>query len=320
MPASTGRDTIFRQWTLLQAIPREPQSTSAAQLHDKLRQAGYTVTRRTVERDLNTLMRAGFAVWVDDTQEPYLWSWRKSATSFSLPVPSVSDALLLAMVRDYLRPLLPTTMMDALAPYLDKADGVLGSAGKSNQLARWQGKVRVALPTQPLLAPAINPAVHATLSECLLQETQIDLTYASRSGGKTTALRVHPHALLQRGQVMYLLGTCWDYTDMRRLALHRIQAATNTYTPMAPLPGFNLDEFLKNGYADFGNGGMKQLDVRVAPSVAEHLMECRLSEDQRLTPVDEPEGWFQLQATVADTPQLEWWLRGFGLNICLSRN
>jgi len=55
-------------------------------------------------------------------REPYLWSWDAAAPALALPVPSLSDALLLAMVRDYLGPMLPPQMLDALRPYLDREE------------------------------------------------------------------------------------------------------------------------------------------------------------------------------------------------------
>jgi predicted DNA-binding transcriptional regulator YafY len=53
-----------------------------------------------------------------------------------------------------------------------------------------------------------------------------------------------------------------------------------------------------------------RLDVRFTPEAATHLTETPVSEDQKLG--DDAEGRVRLRATVADTPQLRWWLLGFG--------
>lgn len=48
-------DSSLRLLLLLQQIPREPRSISSQQLHDRLADAGYTVSLRTVQRDLVSL-------------------------------------------------------------------------------------------------------------------------------------------------------------------------------------------------------------------------------------------------------------------------
>jgi hypothetical protein len=57
---------------------------------------------------------------------------------------------------------------------------------------------------------------------------------------------------------------------------------------------------------------MRDLVIRVSPGLGEYLAECKLTADQVLTKIDEPEGWFRLQASLPDTPQLRWWLLSQG--------
>ena len=44
-----------------------------------------------------------------------------------------------------------------------------------------------------------------------------------------------------------------------------------------------------------------------------HLFETPLSKDQLI--VEMPDGRLQVTATVADTPQLQWWLLGLGAGV-----
>ncbi len=312
MPATKIRDTMMRHWQLMQMLPRRPASVTSRFIHEELTDAGYQVTRRTIERDLQGLVDAGFPVVVDTSLEPYLWSWDASTPTLTLPAPSVSDALLLAMVRDYVGPMLPPQMLDALQPYLDRAVQVLDSAKAHNTLASWRDKVDAVLPTQVLIPPKIDPEVNRVVSDALLQETQLEIIYDSMSGEKGKNITLHPHALIQRGQISYLIGSCWDYKDIRRFAMHRLRQAVNTYRPMIKQTEFKLNEYLANGYGDFGDGGMRELDIKVSPDLAEYLKECKLSTDQIMTGVEGSKGWYRLRATLADTPQLKWWLLSQG--------
>ncbi len=57
--------------------------------------------------------------------------------------------------------------------------------------------------------------------------------------------------------------------------------------------------------------GDLHLELRVSPWLADYLDERKLSPDQTLAPIrgrDEQ----RLNATVANTDQLRWWLRSFG--------
>lgn len=320
MPSANIRETMLRHWRLLELLPRHPRSFATKSIHERLEEAGFKVTRRTVERDLQGFVEAGFPIVVDSSQEPYLWSWDAAAPALTLPVPSVSDALLLAMVRDYIGPMLPPQMLDALRPYLDRAVQVLDGAKANNALASWRDKVHAINPNQTLIPPKIDPEINRVVSDALLAESQIEIVYDSMKSGKGKFVNIHPHALIHRGQMSYLVGSCWDYKDMRRFAMHRIKEVKNLNQPMTKQADFRLCDYLAKGYGDFGEGGMRDLDLKVSPELAEYLHECRLSVDQTLTTMDDDLGWFRLRASLADTPQLKWWILSQGSDVVVLDN
>jgi len=312
MPSANARETLIRHWRLMEVLPRHPRSIAVKDMHERLEEAGFKVARRTIERDLQGFVEAGFPIVVDNSQEPYLWSWDAAAPALTLPVPSVSDALLLAMVRDYLGPMLPPQMLDALKPYLDRAVQVLDGAKSNNTLASWRDKVHAVNPNQTLIPPKIDPEINRVVSDALLQEMQLEIVYDSLSGDKGKSIIVHPHAVIHRGQMSYLVGSCWNYQDMRRFAMHRIRHAKSLGQSMSKQADFRLPDYLAKGYGDFGDGGMRDLDIKVSPELAEYLDECKLSEDQTLTKMDGSDGWYRLRVKLADTPQLNWWLLSQG--------
>ena len=52
---SQTKDTLLRHFALLRLIPTEPQRIATTTLLEKLRDKGFTVTLRSVQRDLNSL-------------------------------------------------------------------------------------------------------------------------------------------------------------------------------------------------------------------------------------------------------------------------
>ena len=324
MPTHNARDVLARQWAILQLIPREPRSISAADLHVRLKDMGFGCSRRTVERDLNQLESFGFGLTCDDTAVPNLWYWYKDA-GLNLPAMTVSDALLLTMVRDYLAPILPPTVTAVLEPQFKTAQDLLESTSKTNPMATWRDKV-VSIPAmQRLIAPELAHGVVDEVANALIHQRKLSVIYRSRSTGKQSELTLNPLGLVQRGQVFYLVATSGEYPDLRLYALHRINNARTLPESITVVDGFgpaafDLHDYVAKGFADFGRGEEVVLELLASPGVTEHLHECRLSLGQVIEPVatntreetDATNGWSRIRATVQDTQQLHWWLRGLG--------
>src|ERR1700730_10206168 len=77
-------DTLLRQWHMLREVPRYPHKIAVSELRGRLEAAGFDVTARTSERDLNELSEA-FPLPSDDRERPFGWSWQKDAPAFDLP-------------------------------------------------------------------------------------------------------------------------------------------------------------------------------------------------------------------------------------------
>jgi predicted DNA-binding transcriptional regulator YafY len=332
MPTHNTQDVLARQWAILRLIPREPRSISAADLHGRLKDFGFGCSRRTVERDLGKLESFGFGLTCDDSAVPNLWYWYKDA-GLNLPAMTVSDALLLSMVRDYLTPILPPTVTAVLEPQFKAAEDLLESASKTNPMAVWKDKV-VSIPAmQRLIPPDVAAGIMDEVANALIHSRQLSVSYRSRSAGKSSELTLNPLGLVQRGQVFYLVATAGQYTDVRLYALHRMLDVRATMAPVVAVDGFDpmtfdLHDYVAKGFADFGAGEEVVIELLTSPGLTDHLQECRLSLDQVIESIEadaaseasdamqgtapDTAGWSRLRATVQDTQQLHWWLRGLG--------
>ena len=76
--------------------------------------------------------------------------------------------------------------------------------------------------------------------------------------------------------------------------------------------GFDLDKQLAMGSLGFGQGQLIEVRLRFYEGSGEHLNETPLSRDQQIEEISDQKGVLIVTATVADTPQLKWWLLGFG--------
>ncbi|MBA1201514.1 WYL domain-containing protein [Pseudomonas capeferrum] len=78
MPFATTRATLSRQWALLRQLPGRSPGITSAELVWRLRDVGFTVSKRTVERDLNELSLI-FPLERNDKSIPFGWHWSATA-------------------------------------------------------------------------------------------------------------------------------------------------------------------------------------------------------------------------------------------------
>lgn len=308
MQKQSQSDTQLRQWAMLKRIPQHPRQITARELTERLGSEGFDVGKRTVERDLVSLSTI-FPLISNDRSRPYGWSWSKDAEAFALPTMSPLQALTLELAHDHLASLLPASLLDTLAPYFKCAEGVLSSGDGVKKLSSWRKKVAMVSAGQPLIPPDCSEEVIENVHSALLAEQQLEVSYQPREQAAVKTYPVHPLGMVQRGAVTYLIVTMYDYADIRMLALHRIQRANMLDQPSKTPAGFNLAQYIAQGAFGFEGNGTITLAALFTDGAAEHLRETPLSGDQQI--ISDKAGWVQLQATVQDTAQLRWWLRGF---------
>jgi hypothetical protein len=193
-----------------------------------------------VERDLGELMDA-FDLECNNTSIPYGWRWMPGGST-DLAGMTLADALSLSLVNDMVKPLLPVSMLQGLESRFKQARKKLNDLAEENPKARWIDKVRIIQPTQPLLAPQINPEILETVQECLLADEIIDVEYRGADAETAHPQMLNPLGLVTRGQITYIVATARNYSDIRLYTMHRIAQASRTYKKCQKPAEFNLDE------------------------------------------------------------------------------
>ena len=77
-------DVLLRQWQMLQFIPRAPRKVGTATLETSLKDRGFDVDRRTIQRDLVSLS-ATVPLVCDDHTKPFGWSWMADGVPLEVP-------------------------------------------------------------------------------------------------------------------------------------------------------------------------------------------------------------------------------------------
>src|SRR5690554_3838763 len=134
------RDTLFRYLAMLQLIPRSPGRISTPVLLEKLRERGFSIDARSLQRDLRDKIAIHFPLGCDDSQKPYRWYFDREFHC-NLPALDVPGALTLVLAEEYLKGLLPPVVVGQLAPQFRDARHLLNDLER-NGLSRWAHSVR----------------------------------------------------------------------------------------------------------------------------------------------------------------------------------
>ena len=312
---ATSHERLLRLRRLEALLPRPVTAPvncpDSARLLEILRDAygaGNEATRlRAVQRDLMELIGQGRAEALkgdgralryrrlgdEADEDPLIWQYT------------------LRQVRDLIAEAVPARRLDRLwQRLLNEIDGPLLD----------EQRLRMVSDTLRLQPVELYPEVLQAVITALAQRCVLQVLYEKANGARGE-VRLHPHAVVQRGPIPYLFALKEakeaDDDKMRLYALHRmIRAQALPAAPARRQAGFDLDQAIAAGKADFGQGKLIDLELRVRGYLATLLSVCPLSLDQRLR--DEPEGSpfvLRVTARLPSTGQLLRWLLGAGDNL-----
>lgn len=309
-----GAATTARQWQVLSQLQRN-RWVGTTHIYEQLMMAGFDISLRTVQRDLNALAKR-FPIEKNNAN-PQGWRWRDDAPLQSLPHMNLSQAVAFNMVEANLTQLLPPVILDELFPWFDLARRQLKNSKVTHS---WIDRVRIEPATQPLIAPHIDLVSKDNIYHALFYQLQIKASYTRSNKSQASEYLLNPIAIIQRGVIIYLLATRTDdpKATIRTFALHRFASVEILESAAQTPDNFQLDTYLDAGGMGFSHplfgelpnhGKNTAIELQFTKQAGNSLTESKLSDDQTVTLNDD---MLTIQATVNLTSQLVWWLRGFG--------
>lgn len=314
MPKAPNHLALARQWEILKKIParsaRGTTGITASELTVWLRDQGYPVSKRTVERDLLAL-ESQFGLACNDNSAPYGWYWL-DGKQHEFGGIELMDAVSLTIAENILKQMLPSPMLAALAPKFEQAKNKLDTLATELPYARWTNKVHYLPTTMATIPPTVAPEILDAVQAALLEELQIDVSYATFNSAKNKQLTLHPLAIIQKGNTPYLVASAFEYEDVRLYAVHRIRQITVLAQKICPPTNFDLDQYLASGAMEFGSGETITLKAIIGNELAMYLTETPLCPKQKITSKD---GEWLLTANLRDSWQLYLWILSQGSQI-----
>ena len=302
-------DALLRHWAMLRLIPRHPRRIDTGRIRDELERHGYVITLRSIQRDLNKL--SAVLPLCCDQSKPQGWWWQADAELLEIPGLDPQAALVFKMAERHLKQVLPASTLDSLRPWFQAANGVLDAL--PDGVGGWMDKVRILPSGPPLIPPSIIADVQSAIFQGLFENRRMALSYKPRGSATAKDYEINPMTVVQRGRLIYVVCTLWDYTNPMLMLMHRIESATLLDKQATYPEGFNVDDYIAEGELGYRLGPPIKLVADFEPHTAWGLHETPISTDQQL--VERADGRIRLIATVANTQELRAWLRGFGPSI-----
>ncbi len=318
MGKSNTQDTLKFVLDLLTLIPVSPRAIDAQTLTRQLRDRGHVRDARTVQRTLKDIQSQYPSLDCRDASRPYGWCWSAKALPITVPAMTLDQAIVLTLAKRVLPGAVPGSVERAIAPYFEAAHATLRREVNASKAAKWPKKVAFSSLVFALRPTQIKHSVMTAITHAVIEERWLDIRYRNANDFVTES-RVRPLGLIVEGSRSYLAAQFEGFdapTHLpRALALLRIERANVTDETFAYPTDFSLDEFVASQATGWGTGQQIRVTLSVRPFLGRLLAESPMSDDQILTRGEDDDHTWKVEATVAESNRLIWWLLSFGAGV-----
>lgn len=293
-------DQLARQWQLIQRLAKSRAGVGLDELARDL-----DCVRRTVYRDLDALMYAGFPVVSAKRDNRVFYRFMDS---FRLgDVPFTADELLaLAFSEDLSRVLEGTVFHESIRSALAKIRAGLGPE-LSAYLNRLSDSFRV-LPGPHKRYAQSSEAIRL-LNESVLSQRTVAIEYRTGRSGEKSTRQFDPYRVWYRSGGLYVIGHDHRSGEIRTFAVDRILAISATSNPFEIDEGFDFDATISSAFGVISETPVA-VRIRFDAEWRSHVMEHTWHPSQKIAELED--GSIELFMEVGGSAELRNWILSFG--------
>lgn len=293
-------DQLARQWQLIQRLARSRAGAGLDSLAEEL-----GCVRRTVYRDLDALMYAGFPVTSEKRDGKVYYRFLDSFEMGQVPF-TPDELLALAFSEDLLRTLEGTVFHDSIRAALKKIRAGLGPE-LSDYLERLSDGFRV-LPGPHKRYEAFRDTIR-TLNEGVLESQTLQMRYRTGRTGEEANRKVDPYKVWYHGGALYVIGFDHRSKEIRTFSVDRIQALEKTHTVFVIDADFDFDAYTASSFGVVAEPPVV-VRIRFTSEWVSYVEEREWHSSQSMTPL--PDDRLELVMQVGATRELASWILSFG--------
>jgi predicted DNA-binding transcriptional regulator YafY len=293
-------DQLSRQWQLIQRLAR---SRAGVGLDDLAEDLG--CVRRTVYRDLDALMLAGFPLVSEKRDNRVYYRFLDSFRLGDVPF-TPDEVLALAFGEDLLRVLEGTVFHDSIRSAIAKIRAGLGPE-LSDYLARL-GEVFRVLPGPHKSYAHLRETIQ-TLNDAVLGSRSVRIRYRTGSTGAVSTRELDPYRVWYRGGGLYVVGHDHKSEEIRTFAVDRIREIRQSGRRFRRDPDFDFDTYIGSSFGVIAEPATR-VRILFEPHWAGYVGERSWHPSQRLT--KRRGGRIELSMEVGATADVRSWILSFG--------
>ncbi len=300
MPRNTE---LIRQWEILRALDAARYGVT---IHSLATQQG--VSTRTIRRDLDALLRAGFPLYCEKVSGTA--KWKLSARPFQALTGvgfSLVELAALYLGRSLLVALTGTPFGRDVQGALEKLAAVLPERMRG-YLDRLRLVVAAKAAPRKRHDERRTRVLAAKLLEASLHQRRARMRYHSFSSRRVKDYVVDPYRLVYAHGGLYLWAYVEQYRQIRTFALERVRGVTLLEERFEPRPGADAEPFAHSLGAH--SGAPRTVEIDFDARLADYIREREWHPSQRL--LERPDGSVRLVLQVAIDSSLRSWILGFG--------
>jgi predicted DNA-binding transcriptional regulator YafY len=293
-------DQLARQWQLIQRLAKSRSGVGLDELVEDL-----DCVRRTVYRDLDALMYAGFPV-VSERRDGRVFY--RFLDSFNLgDVPFTPDEILaLAISEDLLRVLEGTVFHDSISSALAKIRAGLGP-DLTSYLARLADSFRI-LPGPHKRYARFADTIRA-LNEAVLARSALLMDYRTGRTGSRGERKLDPYHVWYRSGGLYVIGHDHRSGEIRTFAVDRIEGIEVTGEHFEVPEDFDFEQYTASAFGVIADPPVR-VRLRFTREWRTHVLEHSWHPSQKVGELDG--GGVELTMEVGPSLELRNWVLSFG--------
>ncbi len=293
-------DQLARQWQLIQRLASSRAGVGLDELARDL-----DCVRRTVYRDLDALMYAGFPVMSEKRDNHVFYRFMDS---FRLgDVPFTPDELLaLAFSEDLLRVLEGTVFHDSIQSALAKIRAGLGP-DLSAYLNRLADAFRV-LPGPHKRYAQFSETIRL-LNEGVLNRSTVEIEYRTGRSGEKSTRELDPYRVWYRSGGLYVIGLDHRSGEIRTFAVDRILAMSVTAKHFETDAEFDFESYVSSAFGVISETPLA-VRIRFNADWRSHVMEHTWHPSQKICELED--GSVELLMEVGGSIEVRQWIMSFG--------
>ncbi len=293
-------DQLARQWQLIQHLAKSRAGIGLDELAREL-----DCVKRTVYRDLDALMYAGFPVKSEKRDGRAFYSFLDSYSLGDLPF-TPDELLALAFSEDLLRVLEGTVFHDSIASALAKIRAGLGPE-LTNYLSRMTDTFRVIPGPHKRYAQFADTI--RMLNDAVLSQQTVAMKYRTGRSGAESERGLDPYRVWYRSGGLYVIGHDHQSGEIRTFAIDRIVEIDATDKSFEVAPSFDFDTFVSSAFGVISETPVA-VRIRFDSDWKNHVMEHTWHPSQKVAELSD--GGVELTMEVGGTTEVRNWVMSFG--------